>query len=96
MENTNYRRGKPMTTNKWIGILLLLTVPLVNIYFIIYWAFIQKVSMTRRNFSRALIIWSIIVALITILLLIIIQPDLQSFATAFKNMKSTNVVNFVE
>ena len=94
MENTNYRRGKPMTTNKWIGILLLLTIPLVNLYFVIYWAFIQKVSMTRRNFSRALILWFIIVALIAILLLIIIQPDFQAFADALTKMKSTNAQNF--
>ena len=101
MEQKNHRRNKPISTNKWIGILLLLTIPLVNLYFIIYWAFVQKISMTRRNFSRAIILWFTTVALITVLLLIVIQPDFKSFAIALKEVNSKplieeNMLNFVE
>ena len=76
MEETKHRRHTAITMNKWFGILLLLTVPLVNLYFLIYWAFIQKVSQTRRNFARAVILWAVIITLITVLVMIIFQPNL--------------------
>ena len=85
MENTN-RKRVPLSTNKWIGLLLLLTIPLVNVYFLIYWAFVQKVSYTRRNFARAVIIWSIIFILVAILAIIIFQPDFQKVAETFKEI----------
>ena len=81
MENTNTKekrhRHTPITMNKWFGMLLLLTIPLVNIYYIIYWAFIQRVSQTRRNYARAVILWFIIVALIIVLATIIFQPNIK-------------------
>ena len=87
MENKNYHKRNPISTNKWFGILLLLTIPLVNIYFIIYWAFIQKVSFTRRNFSRALILWGIITSLIIVLTVIILQPNFECVINTLKEMK---------
>jgi amino acid transporter len=94
MENTNYHRHKSMTTNKWIGVLLLLTIPLVNIYFVIYWAFVQKISFTRRNFARAVLLWLLIVAMLSVLALIIFQPNFQRFTDAFK--QSVNVQETVK
>ena len=82
MEETKHRRRTAITVNKWFVILLLLTIPLVNIYFVIYWAFIQKVSQTRRNFARAVILWAIIIALVFVLLIIIFHPHFMSFSSS--------------
>jgi len=91
MDSTKQHRRTPMTTNRWFGILLLLTIPLVNIYFLIYWAFIQKVSFTRRNFSRAVILWVIIVSLIIVLAIIIFQPNFGQFFNALNELKTSQV-----
>jgi len=94
MENTQekQRRRTPMTTNKWFVILLLLTIPLVNIYYIIYWAFIQKISQTRRNFSRAVILWVIIFVLIVVLAFIVFQHEIQSMFSIFKEIRQTFLI----
>jgi len=82
-----YNQGhKQITVNRWIGILLLLTIPAVNLCFVIYWAFIQKVSTTLRNFARAIILWFIIILLILTLTIMIIAPDFQNFVTAWEDL----------
>ena len=86
MENTKQHRHTPMTTNKWLGTLLLLTIPLVNLYFVIYWAFVQKISQTRRNFARAVILWFVMIALIIILAIIIFNPNFEQFFDALKGI----------
>jgi len=82
----------PMTTNKWLGVLLLLTIPLVNIYFIIYWAFIQKISQTRRNFARAIILWAIMAALIIVLIIIIFHPNFEKLFNALAEINAAEVI----
>ncbi|MDR2684933.1 MAG: hypothetical protein LBB53_06095 [Prevotellaceae bacterium] len=73
----------------WLGILFLLTIPLVNIYFLINWAFIQKISRTKRNFSRAFLTWCFIVILLLVLFLIIFRIDLAETLSKFINSITT-------
>jgi len=92
MEYTKNNKRPSMSTNRWLVVLLILTIPLVNIALIIYWAFIQKISHTRRNFARATILWGIMIALIIVLVLIIFQPNFEHIFSVLKELKSVQAV----
>jgi hypothetical protein len=47
---------KPLTVREWIVTLLLISLPPVNLIFLIYWARGKKGSVSRRNFSIASLI----------------------------------------
>jgi hypothetical protein len=56
-QNTEYMYRTRWSTNKFLAMLCLLTIPGLNIILLFYWAFFQDTSNTRRYFSRALLIW---------------------------------------
>ncbi|MDR0828782.1 MAG: hypothetical protein LBN95_01530 [Prevotellaceae bacterium] len=69
-------KHQPISINSWLVTFLLLTIPVFNIYMLIHYAFIQKISRTKQNFARSLFVYSAILILVFILIVIIFQIDL--------------------
>ena len=68
-ESGEVQQGKFHSMLRWLGALLLMFIPGVNIILLVFWAFISKnVSRDRKNWAIA----SIIVYVIVIILLIVL------------------------
>ncbi len=65
---------KPLGVLKYVGMLLLLTIPIANIVFVFRWAFGWGVNKNKRNYGRALILYTVIMAVLTIGF-VIMWPD---------------------
>ncbi len=65
MENETYR---PVTLGDWMLTYLLLSIPLVNIILIFVWAFGNNTPVSKANWAKALLIWSLIGIVISVLL----------------------------
>jgi len=71
-----------MTVRYWIGTLLILAIPIVNLVFLLIWAFGDEDS--RKNFSRALLIfYSIIISLSLLLGIIAVMLELSLSSDQF-------------
>jgi hypothetical protein len=53
MDNTEY---KPLTTRNWIGTLILVAIPLINIIMLIVWAASNETHPSKKSFARAYLI----------------------------------------
>jgi len=72
--NQNYQPGysnqelePPISLGSWLIIMLLVAIPCVNIIMLFIWAFSRDVSTTKKNYSRAMLIFiaiSIVLGLI--------------------------------
>lgn len=58
-----------MTLKKWIGVILLQMVPIVNFIILMVWAFSSQ-NETLRNYSRALLIVTSSVMVVTLFLML--------------------------
>lgn len=63
----------PLSVGQYIGILLLMIIPVVNLLFLLIWAF-GSTNRNRKNFARAALIMAIIGIAITVILMIILGP----------------------
>jgi Trk-type K+ transport system membrane component len=82
MEQFDRRYGEDiapvMSVGKWIGTYLLLMIPLVNLIFVLIWAFSSEENPNRKNWAIAMIIiWVVVIALYAILFLIFGQSMLR-------------------
>ncbi|MDR1543415.1 MAG: hypothetical protein LBS50_03190 [Prevotellaceae bacterium] len=82
------REHSLITIGRWFGMFLLLTIPLVNVFFLIKWAFVQKISRTRRNFAIAVIVYLFALILIGVILMITFKIDLVKTCDSFKQSLS--------
>ena len=57
MENNTY---KPVSVGDWMLTYLLLCIPLVNIILIFVWAFGCNTPISKSNWAKALLIWTLI------------------------------------
>ena len=63
---------KPITVRQWFWILLLLSIPILNIILILYWAYSDKTTnQNLTNFSRAILLWILIAISIALLVSIL-------------------------
>lgn len=69
MENGTY---KPVTLGDWMLTYFLLSIPLVNIILIFVWAFGNNTPVSKANWAKALLIWSLIGIVIYVLLFFVI------------------------
>ncbi len=53
---------RPMTVGDWMVTLLVLAIPLVNLFMYLYWAFSTTGNVNRRTFCQACILWFLIIA----------------------------------
>jgi FtsH-binding integral membrane protein len=49
-----------MTLGNWLLIMLLVSIPCVNIILLLLWSFGRDVSITKKNYSRAMLIFMVI------------------------------------
>lgn len=57
-------KEEPITTGGYIGIMLLLMIPALNILFLIIWACGGCNKVNKRNLSRAILVWMLIGAIL--------------------------------
>ncbi|HHU03533.1 MAG: zinc-ribbon domain-containing protein [Saccharofermentanales bacterium] len=60
----------PLTVGQYIGMFLLMLIPLVNLILLLVWAFNSSGNINRRNFARAALIMMLIGLVISIILTI--------------------------
>lgn len=53
---------RALTLGEWMLTLLVLAIPLVNLFAYLYWALADGVNVNRKRFSQASILWFLIVA----------------------------------
>ena len=59
------KRNEPLSVGGWIGTLILLAIPIVNIIMIFVWAF-GKGNISRKNYAIAALILTLIVVIVTL------------------------------
>ena len=60
-----------ISVKSWIGTLLLMAIPIVNLVMLFIWAFGSGTNPNRKHFARAYLIWSLIgIAIYLVLLLL--------------------------
>jgi len=52
---------RPMALGDWMITLLVLAIPLVNLFMYLYWAFSKTGNVNRRTFCQACILWFLII-----------------------------------
>jgi hypothetical protein len=82
---SNRHRTTSVTTNKWLFVIALSWIPGVNLIFLAYLAFLQKKSHSLRNFSRAAILWIVLLSLILIIMFVYIAPEWTSVIDCIKS-----------
>ena len=71
-----------MTMKQWVGILVVMCIPLVNIIALIAWCNKknERVNPTKRNFAKAyLIVWAIMLAVAILLVVVIVVGSILLF-----------------
>ena len=79
-----------VTTNKWFFVILISLIPGVNLIFMSYWAFLQKKSHSLRNYSRAAMMWILLLAIMLIFLFVYVAPDWTSVVDCVKSSSTRN------
>ena len=73
---TEERDSKPLRTAQYLGMLIVLAIPVVNLIFGLIWAFRRRENENRRNLSRAWLILAVIeTALAALLAVVLISAD---------------------
>jgi hypothetical protein len=72
MPNYQYNYGRdintPLTVGQWVGTLLLLCIPIVNLILLFVWGFSEDTNISKKNFAKAYLIMMAIGVGISILL----------------------------
>lgn len=61
----------PLTTGQFLGMDLLMLVPVLNIVLLILWGFGENANQNRKNWARSRLVWLTILLVITIFVLVI-------------------------
>ena len=68
MSEGYYRNDEIMSVGQWIGVLLILGIPIVGVIMYLVWAFSDTTNENLRNFCKASLLITLIVFSIAILL----------------------------
>ena len=60
----NSVQEQPVSVGDWILTFILLAIPLVNLILVIYWAVSDSTPASKRNFFRAYILLTVIIAVL--------------------------------
>lgn len=74
----------PMTMGQWIGTLVILMIPLVNIIFMLIWAFKKNVNRNKKNYSRAMIV---VTGVGIVLYFVILFPIITNYISNLSNLQ---------
>jgi hypothetical protein len=67
---TGYQQG-PVSVGEWMITLLLMAIPLVNIIMLFVWAFSGNINLSKANWAKATLIWTLIIILFYAILAIL-------------------------
>lgn len=57
-----------LTVGDWMIILLLISIPVINIIMLFVWALSSDTNETKSNFAKAVLMWFVVIIIIWILL----------------------------
>jgi hypothetical protein len=57
-----------LTVGDWMIILLLISIPIINIIMLFVWALSSDTNETKSNFAKAVLMWFVVIIIIWILL----------------------------
>ncbi|MFP3897161.1 MAG: DUF4339 domain-containing protein [Anaerolineales bacterium] len=60
-------REEVMSVGSWLGTLILLYIPLLNILLLLIWAFSSTTNRNKQNFSRATLLLGVLVGILTVI-----------------------------
>ncbi|CDN41147.1 MULTISPECIES: hypothetical protein [Paenibacillus] len=83
-----YASDEVVSVKSWLGSLVILMIPIVNIIFLFVWAFGDSANLNRKYFARAYLLWALIGIVLYIILLAVFGAVMFS---AFKSMNDMNV-----
>ena len=61
---------KPLSTANFFFTQILFLIPILNIFFMIYWSFKKDINENLRSYARSMLIWTIIAAIISVFALL--------------------------
>lgn len=83
-------QNKPLTVGDWLITLIVLSIPLVGLIFLLYWALSSSSNINRKNFCIAYIVIAIIIiALVVALMFLGVLAGLMGDVSL--NMESANI-----
>ncbi len=77
------RHDAPVKTSTYFWMMLVMAIPFVNLIMLLIWSFSEKINLSRRNFSRAALIWAGIIIAIAIVSLVIAIVSLLTYGNYF-------------
>lgn len=66
LSHLSHDASPTMTVGEWLGTLLILSIPVINIIMCLYWTFSTSGNVNRKTYCQALLIWFLIVFVIAI------------------------------
>lgn len=57
---SNYDENQPVTMGNWMITLLVLSIPLVNIFMLFYWAFNSSTNPSKRTYCQAILMYGLL------------------------------------
>lgn len=64
-------KEEPISTGGYIGIMLLMLIPVINLILVIIWACGGCRKVNKRNFARAMLVWLLIAGVLTTLFIFV-------------------------
>jgi succinate dehydrogenase/fumarate reductase cytochrome b subunit len=88
--NPNYQQSthlnsdsEPMSVKSWVGTILLLVIPIVNIILLFIWAFGSGGNISRKNYAKAsLIVAGCLIALYIIIAVVFVGAILNGISNS--------------
>ena len=68
--NLSCKRTMPLTTANFFFTQILFLIPILNIFFIIYWSLKKDINENLKAYSRSMLIWTIIAAIVSVFALL--------------------------
>ncbi|AGC69222.1 hypothetical protein Cst_c22620 [Thermoclostridium stercorarium subsp. stercorarium DSM 8532] len=72
------RNLKTLSVGEWMLVIFAMIIPVVNIVFMAKWAFSSEGNIHRRNFSRAAMLWLIIILIACVVVLAVTGNPLKN------------------
>jgi fatty acid desaturase len=66
----NYQH-RPVSVGEWMITLLLMAIPLVNIIMLFVWAFSGSTNLSKANWAKATLLWTLIIIIVYAILAIL-------------------------
>jgi len=65
--NMQQNQSAPLSVGQYMIIFLIYLIPLVNIIMLFVWAFSNNVNINKKNYARAMLIWTLILIVLSVL-----------------------------